>query len=161
MAEYICAECGESYWAISGKSRYCAECISITLNCEECGQPFEQRRATRQRHRARFCSRTCAGAGKGHAQLNPRRGPANNRYNGGLCFDRAKRRWVICCTDGTLMAFYRGVMEAELGRPLRSDEIVHHINGDSSDDRIENLMLVTRSEHMKMHHPEIMAARNG
>jgi len=52
----------------------------------------------------------------------------------------------------------RVVMEKRLGRPLISAEIVHHINGDPFDNRIENLQLTTRSEHMKHHLPEILKA---
>jgi hypothetical protein len=46
---------------------------------------------------------------------------------------------------------HRSVMEQHIGRKLRSNEIVHHINGDRVDNRIENLSVMTRSEHMSHH----------
>lgn len=52
------------------------------------------------------------------------------------------------------------VMEAHLGRYLCEDEVVHHINHDRGDNRIENLQLMTKHEHCAMHgRQNIWAAR--
>ncbi len=57
------------------------------------------------------------------------------------------------------MVWARVVMWNEIGRELLPAEVVHHINGDSEDDRPENLQLfASHSEHMRA---EAAAGRTG
>lgn len=47
---------------------------------------------------------------------------------------------------------HRLIMEQHIGRRLESDEVVHHANNDKSDNRIENLVLMSKSDHVFLHH---------
>ena len=46
---------------------------------------------------------------------------------------------------------HRLVMERKIDRYLRDDEIVHHIDLDKKNNHIDNLKIMTKSTHMKLH----------
>lgn len=49
------------------------------------------------------------------------------------------------------VAEHRYVMEQHLGRMLERNEHVHHINGDKLDNRLENLVVLTKAAHHALH----------
>lgn len=55
-----------------------------------------------------------------------------------------------CNKDGYVYE-HRLIMEAYLGRYLRPDEDVNHIDGDRSNNKIENLEVMSHSEHAAFH----------
>jgi len=90
--------------------------------------------------------------------LTGRFGPSGNAWRGGTGVTRYGYIEVYVGHDHP-MANSRGrvnrprlVMSKRLGRPLESNELVHHLNGIKTDDRPENLSLTTRRTHPTLHH---------
>jgi len=66
------------------------------------------------------------------------------------------RRYKQDSRTGELV--HRQVVESYIGRKLRKDEIVHHINGNKMDNRIQNLRIMTVQAHNILHnqkHPRV------
>jgi len=54
-----------------------------------------------------------------------------------------------CVSSGEKL--HRVIMERHIGRKLSIREIVHHINDNKLDNRIENLQIMSRAEHNRHH----------
>lgn len=86
------------------------------------------------------------------------RGARNPNWKGGQVAGVDGRILVYCPGDpeakmlgGTHALRYRLVARKKIGRELLDNEVVHHINGDPTDDRPENLEVIARSAHASLH----------
>lgn len=43
------------------------------------------------------------------------------------------------------------ICEMKLGRYLRPNEVVHHIDFDKSNNSLDNLIVLTKSDHLRLH----------
>jgi len=62
-----------------------------------------------------------------------------------------KNRYIIKIINGRKTYLHRYIASKKLGRDLVKGEEVHHINFNSLDNRPENLLVLFRNEHLKLH----------
>ena len=129
---------GKKKYRIDKKCKFCGKLFSILISClkrKGCGQ---------------FCSKQC--------YWSCCRGEKSHRWKGGKSKDSFGYIIISCkghphaSVKGDYVSKHRLVMEKHLGRYLNPKEIVHHINGDKTDNRLKNLLLVSRKEHNLIHH---------
>lgn len=151
------------------RSKNCSFCRGVKRvkprPCLVCGKKFTPRNYQLKVGQGKFCSQKCSlknlsglertvkwrkrisESNKGKVAVS---GVDHPFYKGGL-FDTTDGYRFVLVSNQKYAAEHRMVMSEYLGRPLSSDEIVHHKNRDKMDNRIENLQIMTRSEHIKEH----------
>ena len=98
----------------------------------------------------KFCSRACV---NDFYSKNEGSHPNNRfRFYKDTSGYLRKNKWLNGKNSGIWQ--HRQVMEQFLCRKLLRSEIVHHKNGIKTDNRIENLEILTRSQHAKEHWKE-------
>lgn len=58
----------------------------------------------------------------------------------------SQNRYAYKTIKGCKKRIHRHVMEEHLGRLLRPNEHVYHLNGDPKDNSLENLAVITKKE---------------
>ena len=115
----------------------------VTIKCDNCGNDFEIFPCYLKRERKhRFCCKSCEAEFKNFQN-------SVEQWKGGHISKSTGYRYIR--VNGVQIEEHRLIMMKHLGRELNSDEIVHHLNGNKIDNRIENLCLMSNEEHAKMH----------
>jgi len=158
MVKLTCARCGEAFHRYPSQVRrggvYCSRrCQNQKLgehrNCIECGSEFyiqAARIARFDKNKGKFCSIPC----KAKWQKGQCVGPDNPFWRGGR-YTCPNTGYIYVRHDGKYVGEHRLVVAEHLGRDLVTSEQVHHRNGVKTDNRVENLELLTAREHHRRH----------
>jgi len=113
-----------------------------TRVCTNCGKEFI--RCMRRKRTAPMCSVQC------YREWIAKHGREHRAPVGTLRQD-TQGRTIIKLADGRWGLYSRYLVEQNLGRKLKSSEIVHHKDGYRSNNQLHNFQVVTQSQHMKIH----------
>jgi endogenous inhibitor of DNA gyrase (YacG/DUF329 family) len=127
-----------------GKQRGEKKRNGITKICKICSTSFyvpKYRIPT-----AIYCSRRCTSIANPE-NTKKARDVSPLMARAGKC---APRIYNYITINGERIREHRHIMQCYLGRKLETWEHVHHINGNGLDNRIENLQVLSNSEHQKL-----------
>ena len=137
--------------------------------CDNCFETYENRNRHKKRNNNFFCSKKCANEFRTkkkfvrcdwcNKQIYRKSSDIKrNRHN--FCdigcyidyvnFDKSTVNDKIVCGK----KLYRLIVESHIGRSLASHEQIHHIDGNHDNNNIENLVILSCSEHSKIHAAE-------
>lgn len=157
-------------------SKACRAERVVVLTCDYCGKTFE--RKGRHVHEHNYCSDECRRAANRperayHLDISEERREAIRERNRNFEWteesrERARRAqltngeerghsadaYAKMKVEGKTVQVHRVVAEQILGRPLRDDEVVHHIDHNKRNNSPENLRIMSAEEHGRLHFEE-------
>jgi hypothetical protein len=156
-----CENCGKKFKVYLDKihkGKFCSmECYHfarwggtrlIEAHCEWCGNIFKKYKSSKKK----FCCKECQFAWRSKKM----KGVKHPRHKGRVRYGSGSKYYAIhtphhpfADNNGYVME-HRLVMEKVVKRFLRAEEVVHHKNGDTTDNRPDNLELLYKKEHDKI-----------
>ena len=136
----------------TGRTRDYTREICIYVPCLKCGKSRWISRSNYQHgYQGDFC-RLCAAKVKRSGPNHPRW--TERQIRGGYVYLHLLPNHPLFCmaSDDGRIPEHRLMMAEQLDRPLSTEEIVHHINGNKGDNRLENLSLDNRKNHNLSEH---------
>lgn len=127
------------------------------LHCDQCQTPLLRYPSLVRPHN--FCGRACQGAWRsanltGTRAANWQRG--SRRSNG---YIEVYAPWAACATAKGYAPLHRLIVEVMLGRPLAEGTIVHHRDGDVTNNHPDNLSVMSQSDHINVHRDVVRRKR--
>jgi endogenous inhibitor of DNA gyrase (YacG/DUF329 family) len=163
MIKKICFICHNDYEVFPSRdkiTKYCSiKCRRIAVSilrekkirvyCSQCHKLIIK--IPSKKWHTNFCNNNC----KAIFQSQKLCGNKSYGWRGGIKYDR-DRKLIYAPThpksdSGKYCYEYHLIMEKHLGRYLNDDEVVHHIDGDVTNNSIKNLQVLTRIAHARIH----------
>jgi len=113
--------------------------VRVPNICKQCGKRFTASRANLLRGSYKYCSRACAQEGSVRTPI---------QHFDGVRFTLKKGRQYY---ENTTHGFMHRYVWAYFNGAIPPGHVVHHINENTHDNRIENLQVMTYAEHNTLH----------